>query len=195
MDASPVLTPDFFDRDVVIVARNLLGMRLVRRLDGTRLSGIIFETEAYNGEQDLACHARAGRTARTVVMYGPAGRAYIYFTYGMHWLLNCVTGPQGYPAAVLLRGIVPLEGLDLMAERRSGRKREQWCNGPAKLCQALAITGTLNGYDLCVPQGELFIEMGERVPDPAVRTTPRVGINSVPDPWRSMPWRFVADLT
>ena len=87
----------------MVVARELLGMRLVRCLNGERLAGIILETEAYHGQEDLACHARAGHTARTAVMYGPPGRAYIYFTYGMHWCLNCVTGDVGFPAAVLIR--------------------------------------------------------------------------------------------
>lgn len=188
-----VLPASFYDRDVVQVARDLLGMRLVRILDGQRLAGTIVETEAYQGEDDLACHARAGKTARTAVMYGPPGRAYIYFTYGMHWLLNCVSQPEGYPAAVLLRALVPLEGLEVIAARRAGRTKALWCNGPGKLCQALAITGALNGIDLCNPRGELFIEMGQPVPESAVQPSPRVGIQSVPEPWLSMPWRFVAN--
>ena len=91
------------------VARDLLGQRLVRLLNGQRVSGLILEAEAYDGESDLACHARSGRTERNSMMYGDAGHAYIYFTYGMHWMLNCVCGPAGYPAAVLLRAILPLE--------------------------------------------------------------------------------------
>src|SRR5690606_16070699 len=136
----------------------LLGMRLVRRLeDGTTLSGIITETEAYRGQDDQACHARNGRTRRNAVMFGPPGRAYIYFTYGMHWCLNVVAGPDGFPAAVLLRAIHPLEGLDFIALRRARAERRNWTNGPAKLTQALAIDGALNGCDLTDPASPLCI--------------------------------------
>ena len=97
---------EFFARDTLSVARDLLGTRLVRRLDGQRLSGTIVECEAYIGQDDTACHASHGRTRRNQVMFGPPGYAYIYFTYGMHWMLNVVSEPQGFPAAVLLRRIV-----------------------------------------------------------------------------------------
>lgn len=190
--SSQILPEAFYDRDVVEVARALLGMRLVRRLDVQRVSGIILETEAYRGEADLACHARAGRTPRTAVMYGPPGRAYIYFTYGMHWLLNCVCQPEGFPAAVLLRAVAPLEGQEQMQARRAGQPPHLWSNGPGKLCQAFGITGALNGCSLSDPTGELFIEAGQPVPENMVKTMPRVGISSVPEPWLSMPWRFVA---
>lgn len=185
------MLPEFYDRPVVEAARALLGMRLVRLLpDGTRISGEIIETEAYDGEQDLACHARAGRTPRTQVMYGPPGRAYVYFTYGMHWLLNCVCAGEGYPAAVLLRAIRPLEGLEQVAARRSGVPKAHWCDGPGKVCQALAVDGALNGADLCSSAAGLWIEAGQPPSDAAVRCGPRVGIQSVPEPWRSIPWRF-----
>lgn len=188
-----ILPPTFYDRPVLQVARELLGARLVRTLDGQRLSGVIVETEAYRGEDDLACHARVGRTPRTAVMFGPPGRAYVYFTYGMHWLLNCVSETEGYPAAVLLRAIVPLEGREIIAARRAGRPAREWCSGPARLCQALGIDGRLNGAGLCDPHGELWIEAGEPPPADRVRTGPRVGIDSVPEPWLSMPWRFRTD--
>ncbi len=122
-------------------------MRLVRLLEGVRLSGIIIETEAYIGEDDLGCHAKAGRTRRNAVMYGPPGYAYVYFTYGMHWMLNAVTEPDGFPAAVLIRAIQPVEGLEVISARRQGRDTL----GPAKLTQALGIDGLLNGADLCDP--------------------------------------------
>jgi DNA-3-methyladenine glycosylase len=185
-----ILQPSFFDRDVVAAARDLLGMRLVRLLDGVRLSGIIIEAEAYRGEEDLACHARAGRTPRTVVMYGPPGRAYVYFTYGMHWMLNCVAGPEGFPAAVLVRAIQPLEGLEIIAARRAGRDPSIWCNGPGKLTLALAIDGRFNGVDLSVPSSGLWLEAGEAAPDERVVSGPRVGLGSTPEPWLSKPWRF-----
>jgi DNA-3-methyladenine glycosylase len=188
--SNPILPASFYDREVVTVARELLGMCLVRTLDGIRLSGIITEAEAYRGEEDQACHARHGRTPRTAVMYGPPGHAYIYFTYGMHWLLNCVTGPEGFPAAVLVRAIQPIEGLEIIAGRRRGVEKDQWCNGPAKLCQALGLDGRQNGISLCDKTGGLWIEQGKAVPDGQVVTGPRVGIDSVPEPWRSIPWRF-----
>ena len=181
---------DFYDRPTLLVARQLLGKRLVR-LDGNqRTAGVITEVEAYRGEEDLACHARAGLTPRTSVMYGSAGYAYVYFTYGMHWLFNCVAERAGYPAAVLVRSILPTENLNVIAERRAGRPQSEWTNGPAKLCQALNIDGDLNGIDLCDPASELFIEAGEPVPDSSVTRTPRMGLNTVPEPWKSIPWRF-----
>ncbi len=185
-----ILTPSFFEREVVEVARELLGMRLVRVLDGQRAGGIISEAEAYRGEEDLACHAKAGFTPRTAVMYGPPGRAYVYFTYGMHWMLNCVCGPVGFPAAVLVRGIIPLEGLESIAQRRAGRPQAEWCNGPAKLTQSLGIDGRLNGANLCAEKDNLWIEASSAVLDERVAVGPRVGIDGVPEPWLSMPWRF-----
>jgi DNA-3-methyladenine glycosylase len=187
----PVLSESFYQRPVLQVARDLLGQRLVRQVNGQRISGIIIETEAYDGESDLACHARVGQTARTAMMYGPPGRAYVYFTYGMHWLLNCVTGNEGYPAAVLIRAIYPLEGLEWIANRRPGKNFETWCNGPAKICQALAVDGALNGVTLCDPETGLWIENGLSIMDVDLITTARIGINSVPEPWRSIPWRFL----
>ena len=194
MTPRPILTPEWYARDVVLVARALLGARLVRLLDGQRVSGMIVETEAYRGEEDLACHARAGRTARTEVMYGPPGRAYVYFTYGMHWLLNAVCGPEGYPAAVLIRAIVPLEGGQLIAKRRPGVRPQHWTDGPAKITRALGIARPLNGADLTSTAAGLWIEKGIAIPKAWVRSGPRVGIEGVPSPWREMPWRFNADL-
>ncbi len=176
----------------MIVARQLLGKRLVRRLDGFRLAGPIVEAEAYRGEEDLACHAHVGLTKRTAVMYGPPGRAYVYFTYGMHWCLNCVTGPEGFAAAVLLRAILPEEGLEQIALRRAGRPQKDWTNGPGKLTQALAIDGSFNAANLCDPKSLLVIEEGPPVADDEVRIGPRIGLNTVPEPWKSMPWRFLA---
>ena len=183
-----ILPPSFYDRPTLQVARELLGCILVRIWHGKRIAGQIVETEAYISAEDLACHARHGKTARTAIMFGPPGRAYVYFTYGMHWLLNVVTEPEGNGCAVLIRAIEPTEGLDHIAARRSGRPPEEWTSGPAKLTQALGVDKTLNGIDL---SGEtLFIERGTPVPDEAVQTGPRVGLGRVPDPWKSMPWRF-----
>jgi DNA-3-methyladenine glycosylase len=186
-----ILTPDFYNRPVLQVARELVGKRLVRQLDGQRLGGLVLETEAYRGEDDLACHARAGRTPRTEVMYGPPGRAYVYFNYGMYWMLNCVCEIEGYPAAVLIRAIQPVEGLETIAVRRAGRKLKDWTSGPGRLCLALGVDKTLNRCDLTSEQSGLWVEDEAPVPDTQVLCTPRIGIDSVPEPWKSQPWRFV----
>ena len=177
---------DFYARPTLSVARDLLGMHLVRLQEGVRLSGIILETEAYIGETDLGCHAKAGQTPRNAVMFGPPGRAYVYFTYGMHWMLNAVTEPAGFPAAVLIRAIQPLEGLEVISLRRQGRDTL----GPAKLTQALGIGGALNGADLCDPHSGLWIEAAAPLAAADVITGPRVGLYTVPEPWKSVPWRF-----
>lgn len=194
MNRSDILPASFYDREVVDVARDLLGMRLVRLLDGKRISGIICETEAYRGEEDLACHARVGRTKRTEVMYGPPGRAYIYFTYGMHWCLNCVCGEEGFPAAVLLRAIEPIEGLEIIADRRKGVERKLWCNGPAKITKSLGLTGEQNGVYLTSKDGGLWIEMGEQISKDRIKPGPRVGMGSTPEPWFSMPWNLKLNI-
>ena len=189
-----ILTREFYNRPALEVARELLGSRLVRRLDGQRLAGLIMETEAYQGQDDLACHASVGKTPRNAVMFGPPGYAYVYFTYGMHWMLNVVTGGIGTPAAVLIRAIQPTEGQNLMTENRPYRAGQRgWTDGPAKLTQALAITKAFNGQDLCDPSNALWIETGTPIQQHNVQQTPRVGLNSVPEPWRSIPWRFIAE--
>jgi DNA-3-methyladenine glycosylase len=167
-------------------------MRLVRLEGGERTAGIIVETEAYIGEEDLGCHASAGFTPRTRVLYGPPGRAYVYFTYGMHWMLNFVAEREGFPAAVLIRGIVPSEGIERIAVRRAGRPRGLWTDGPGKICMALAINREQNDADLCAPEAEIFVEFGVNISDSCVTIGPRVGLNSVPEPWKSVPWRFIA---
>ena len=180
------LPQSFYSRSTLTVAHELLGARLVRVLDGVRLSGIIVEAEAYVGEEDLGCHAKAGRTLRNAVMYGPPGNAYVYFTYGMHWMLNAVTEKEGFPAAVLIRAIDPVEGKDVISNRRHGRDTF----GPAKLTQALGIDGTMNGARLYDAGSGLWIEAGQPVPADDIITSPRVGLYTVPEPWKSMPWRF-----
>ena len=120
-----ILPCNFYNRPTLTVARELIGARLVRILNGKKLVGLITETEAYISEKDLACHAKAGRTPRTAVMYGPPGHAYIYFTYGNHWMLNVVTEREGFPAAVLIRAVQPIEGEEIMLRRRSGTRGTQ----------------------------------------------------------------------
>ena len=189
-----VIQREFYQRDALNVARDLLGCRLVRTVNGQRLAGLIMETEAYQGEDDLGSHASAGKTPRTSVMYGPPGHAYVYFTYGIHWLLNAVTGHEGTPAAVLIRGIQPVEGQGFMAKNRPyNANKKGWTDGPAKLTQALAIDGGFNTVDLCSTENNLWIETGETIPEEVVQRTARIGLNSVPEPWRSIPWRFVVD--
>ena len=187
------LPKSFYHNEVTSVARRLLGMRLIRSLNGKRTGGIIIETEAYRGEEDLACHARVGKTRRNAMLYEDGGAAYVYFTYGMHWLVNAVTGEYGFPAAVLIRAILPLEGLEGIQARRSGRPQAEWCDGPAKICQALAIDGTLSGMMLYQENGELWIEEGKPVAEDKVKTSPRIGLGATPEPWKSLPWRFFVD--
>lgn len=187
------LARPFFARPTLEVARDLLGQLLVRIEADGPVGGVIRETEAYIGEEDLACHAKAGRTARTAVMYGAPGHAYVYFNYGMHWLFNIVTEPEGKPAAVLVRAIEPVFGLEKIQARRRGRPRAEWTNGPAKLCQALGIDKTQDGLDLCSPHSPLFIARQPSGTNWRVTQTPRVGLNNVPEPWKSRLWRFVLE--
>ena len=182
-----ILPKSFYDRPTLTVARELIGARLVRILDGVKLVGIISETEAYISQKDLACHAKAGLTARTAVMFGEPGHAYVYFTYGNHWMLNAVTERKGFPAAVLMRAIQPIEGVEIMSARRSGRDTF----GPGKLTQAMGITKSENGVDLTKTTQGLWIEAGVKVPNSLVTKGPRVGLNNTPEPWLSKPWRFL----
>ncbi|RPI83639.1 MAG: DNA-3-methyladenine glycosylase [Chloroflexi bacterium] len=191
MQSSKSLTRDFFARPTLQVARELIGTRLVHLENGRRIAGYILEAEAYIGEADQGCHARAGRTKRTAVMYGQPGFTYVYFTYGMHWLLNLVTEEEGFPAAVLIRSIWSSESVDLISSRREGVPPARWTDGPGKITQAFNIDGSLNGIDVCAPGAEIFLEEGVSIPDSIVTKTPRVGLNSVPEPWKSIPWRFL----
>ncbi|KXK14435.1 MAG: 3-methyladenine DNA glycosylase [Chloroflexi bacterium OLB14] len=177
----------FYNRPTLTVARELLGARLIHISNGKKLVGLITETEAYIGEDDLACHAKAGRTKRTDPMYGEAGHAYIYFTYGNHWMLNAVTEKINFPAAVLIRAIQPIEGIELMMKRREGRDTF----GPGKLTQALGITISQNYADLTESTSPLRIEAGIKIPDKIVTIGARVGLNQTPEPWLSKPWRFL----
>ncbi len=182
------LPASFYARDTVAVARDLLGQRLVRVLDGVRLSGLICETEAYGGPDDMASHAYR-RTPRSAIMYGPSGHAYIYFIYGMHYCLNAVTAADGCPGAVLIRAIAPGEGIEIMRQRRGSVPGRQLTDGPGKLCAALSITGALNGRYL-PDDAELFIEAGSVVPDAEVSATPRRGVRG-DETALARPWRFV----
>lgn len=169
---STALPPVWFERDALSVARDLLGARLCRLLpDGTTVSWAITEVEAYIGSEDRACHAHKGRTARTEVMFGPAGVWYVYFCYGIHWLANIVTGPAGAPAAVLLRGAGPLAG-------------------PARLTKALAVDRTQNGQPSAVASG-FWIAAGHAVPEAEVSRGPRIGVDYAGPDWASRPFRLI----
>ena len=171
--ASPALPPEFFDRPADKVARDLLGKALLRRQGRSVTTHIITETEAYIGPQDLASHAAGGRrTKRTEIMFGQAGTLYVYFVYGMHWMLNVVTGEIGYPAAVLIRGI---EGAE----------------GPARLTRALNITGELNGKLARKGSGLWFADCGSQPASNAILRTARIGVDYAGPVWAAKKYRFV----
>lgn len=175
-----VLPKAFFARDTEVVARELLGAILECRTPEGIASGRIVETEAYVGEHDLACHAAAGRTQRTAPLYSEPGIAYVYFIYGVHWCVNAVTRPVDQPSAVLIRALEPLDGVELMRERRpAARKDVDLTNGPGKLCQALGITGAHNWLPLQKPP--LRILRGAPVADARTSRGPRIGITQCVD--------------
>lgn len=171
------------------MARELLGCRLVHAGDLGRAAGRIVEVEAYHGEDDPACHAAAGRTARTAPLYGPAGMSYVYLIYGMYYCLNAVTREEGAPSAVLIRALEPVEGLPLMRRRRARRRGgvppadRELASGPGKLCDALSVTLAENRLDLA--GSRLWIEPGD--PPAEIVWTPRVGIRVGADRfWRCL---------
>ncbi len=187
--ANSLFPPDFYDRDPRLVARELLGAVLECRTPEGLASGRIVETEAYLGPHDPACHAVAGRTARTWHLHGPPGIAYVYRIYGMHWCFNAVTLPEGVGSAVLVRAVEPLDGLPLMRARRAlrvatTRAERELTNGPGKLCAALGIDGRHDGLWLDGAgndAGALALRAGAPVPDDAVLVTPRIGITRAAD--------------
>ncbi|MEZ4385767.1 MAG: DNA-3-methyladenine glycosylase [Nannocystaceae bacterium] len=179
------LSPSFFARDALEVARDLLGHEL--RRGAVRLR--IVEVEAYRWPGDSANHARAGRTARNAAMFGPAGRAYVYLCYGIHNLLNLVCGPEGEAAAVLIRACEPLAGLETIEARRGVRAGRGFLAGPGKVGQALAVDPALSGHDLCAPGG-LSVHRGLAPPPSAVLAGPRIGIDYAEAADRAAPWRL-----
>jgi DNA-3-methyladenine glycosylase len=186
---------EFYRQDATTVARALLGTILVRRVTGGIIRGRIVETEAYRRQDDAASHGSAGKTPRNLPMWEAPGHAYVYFTYGMYWLLNVVCEPVEHPAAVLIRALEPVAGLDLIAANRAGRPFKTWTSGPGRLTMALQIDGAFNRTDLTGDSGDLWIVAGDPVPDETVRTGPRIGLGQrVAEPWLSMPWRWwIAD--
>jgi DNA-3-methyladenine glycosylase len=164
-----------------VVAPELLNKVLVAGACSAR----IVEVEAYAGGEDAASHAFRGQTPRNRAMFGPPGHLYVYFTYGMHWCANAVTGPIGAGQAVLLRAMAPLEGIELMRERRPAARRDRdLCSGPARLCQALGVDGRANGVDL-VRGGALWIGDDGTPPPGAPRSSVRIGLSrGLEHPWR-----------
>ena len=192
-----ILTQDFYHRDTVTVARELLGKLLVRRLpDGQTLVCRITETEAYVGPIDKACHAYGyKRTPRTQTMFSPPGTSYIYFIYGMYHCLNLVTEPEGEPCAVLIRGAQELENVDIIAKNRFGRKydeltpyqRKNFLNGPGKLCKGLALTREHNRLSVLSSDNPLYL-LDAPAPQ-QIHTGPRIGIDYAQEAVH-FPWRF-----
>lgn len=177
----------FFARDTVRVARDLLGCILESRVRGAVTSGRIVEVEAYVGPHDPAAHGYGGRrTRRNDRLFGPPGTAYVYFTYGMHWCFNAVTERDGYPAAVLIRALEPVAGLATMTRRRGTSRARELCSGPAKLCQALGLTGALNGHVLGDGRLRILRSRGPTVRKAEIASGPRIGITRAAD-W---PLRF-----
>ncbi len=192
------LQRSFYTRDTHIVARELLGKILVRSVKGNKITGRITEVEAYVGEDDLACHASRGRTPRTDIMYGKAGHAYIYLIYGMYDCLNIVTDQKNFPAAVLIRSLEPLEGInDMIINRKLSSSLQptpyhlltKLTTGPGKLTQALNITRTLNGEDLTTSQQLYVADDGFTVAAHDVAISPRIGVNYA-GPCALYPWRY-----
>jgi DNA-3-methyladenine glycosylase len=188
----PRLPRTFYRRDAIAVARGLLGQRLVCLRGAARTSGLIVETEAYLGVPDKAAHSFDGRrTARNESMWGDAGRSYVYFVYGMHHCFNVVAGEAGNPLAILVRALEPDGGEETMWRRRpKAKKVTDLCSGPAKLCQALGITRTLDGVDL-VAGDRLFVEQVRRraLPSGKIGVGPRIGI-AYAEEWQHEPLRF-----
>lgn len=168
-----ILPHAFYRRPTLEVTKQLLGKVLVHETPDGIAAGMIVETEAYKGADDPACHSARGLTPRTEVMFGPAGFAYVYFTYGMHYCFNTVTRPKGVAEAVLIRALEPLEGVELMKKRRGRDKPAELTSGPAKLCVAFGMDKACNGADLTHPP--LYIEDREIEPGPVV-WRPRIGI-------------------
>jgi DNA-3-methyladenine glycosylase len=181
------LPRSFYEQTTVDVAKQLLGKYLVRRHPEGNVVGRVVETEAYIGPQDLACHASKGRTARTEVMFGPAGHAYVYFIYGFYNMLNLVTEVKGYPAAVLIRAAEPVDGIELMKTRRQNGALRNLASGPGKLCQAFAVDRSLNGADL---RGNVLYLEDRGEPVPKFRATPRIGVDYA-GKWKAKPYRFL----
>jgi len=181
------LDRSFYERPTLQVASDLIGKVLVRRLNGRSLAGKIIETEAYIGPHDLACHASKGKTPRTTVMFGPPGVSYVYMIYGFYFCLNAVTEAEGFPAAVLIRAVEPLENVRVMRKLRHNPPREiDIASGPGKLCMAMSIDKGLNEANL--PGRTLWVE-DRNIEIEKIDTGPRIGVDYAGE-YKDKPWRF-----
>lgn len=179
-----ILPREFYTRKTTIVAKELLGKRIIRKLGNIRIEGKIVETEAYGGKEDPASHAYRGVTERNKVMFEEPGHVYVYFTYGNHWCLNFVAHEQNKPGAVLIRAIEPISGIEYMKKFRNISNLENLCNGPGKLTKALKIDKKLNGIDI-TKEGELYVVNSEEK-NFEVEVSSRIGIKKGKDKL----WRF-----
>ena len=190
MNAGARLDSKFFEREAREVARDLIG-KLLLRSDGRKAR--LVEVEAYLGLDDPGSHAFRGPTPRAAIMFGPPGRLYVYFSYGMHWCANVVCSPEGTATAVLLRAAQPVDGIDLMVQARSQGQREvrerDLCRGPGRLAQAFGISGANNGLDLTAKRSELWLADDGAGPGGLVEATPRVGLSASQAP--DLPLRFL----
>jgi len=189
----------FYNQPTLKVAKLLLGKFLVRKIGKRKVVGKIVETEAYVGPKDLASHASRGKTPRTEVMFGPPGHAYVYLIYGLNYCFNIVTERKDYPAAVLIRAVEPIEGIDLMYQHRKSIKRKKsifnfsfltfnLTNGPGKLCQAFKIDKKLNNADLT--GNILWVEdRGIKISPKDIVATKRIGVDYAKE-YKDKPWRF-----
>jgi DNA-3-methyladenine glycosylase len=183
-----ILPRSFYGRDTIEVARGLLGKMLVREMPAGRLAARIVETEAYVGPHDKACHASKGMTDRNKVMFGEPGHAYVYFIYGMYHCLNFVTERDGYPAAVLIRAVEPVDGVDAMwSLRKKAKKIEDLTSGPGRLCMAMGIDRALDGADLCI-NGPLYVEDSKEEAHEII-SSKRIGVDYAAE-YKDKPWRF-----
>ncbi len=180
------LPAEFYNRPTLEVALDLLGCHLIRDSDGIKTGGMIVEVEAYVGENDPACHASRGLTPRNKIMYGSSGFLYVYFTYGNHFMLNVVTEKEGFPAAVLLRGLEPLYNIEVMSARRQTDDYFNISSGPGKLARSLDITTAQNGADLV--KGDISL-LGPGNVDSDIWASTRIGIGN---PGSDKLWRFYA---
>jgi len=184
------LSQNFYSRNVITVAKELLGKTIVRKYGSSILSGMIVEVEAYDGSVDRAAHTFNGKTKRNEVMFEQGGLLYVYFTYGVHFCCNVVTGKAGLGNAVLIRAVEPLEGIDIMAKNRFNKtdltesEKINLANGPGKICRAFNIDRRHNGVNLT--GSEIFLLYNKKIPKSDIAVTTRIGIKKSVD----LPWRF-----